>query len=75
MQLGADHGSAAPVCARIVELVREAALEGVRDELPHSIAVVVEEMVPRADRPDAPALRAVAEHLPGATVRSGRAHV
>jgi GTP-binding protein Era len=26
------------------ELIREAALEGVRDELPHSIAVVVEEM-------------------------------
>ena len=30
----------------IAELVREAALEGVRDELPHSIAVVVEEMIP-----------------------------
>ncbi|GAA3757917.1 GTPase Era [Salinactinospora qingdaonensis] len=29
------------------ELVREAALEGVRDELPHSIAVVVDEMTPR----------------------------
>ena len=28
----------------IAELIREAALEGVRDELPHSIAVVVEEM-------------------------------
>ncbi|MDQ2782162.1 MAG: KH domain-containing protein, partial [Actinomycetota bacterium] len=36
----------------IAELVREAALEGVRDELPHSLAVVVEEMVPRPDRPD-----------------------
>ena len=35
----------------VAELVREAALEGVRDELPHSIAVVVEEMVPREDRP------------------------
>jgi GTP-binding protein Era len=34
------------------ELIREAALEGVRDELPHSIAVVVEEMVPRAGRDD-----------------------
>ena len=33
------------------ELVREAALDGVRDELPHSIAVVVEEMVPREGRP------------------------
>jgi GTPase len=30
----------------VAELIREAALEGVRDELPHSIAVVVEEMVP-----------------------------
>ncbi|MDO5661246.1 MAG: GTPase Era [Brachybacterium sp.] len=30
---------------RIAELIREAALEGVRDELPHSIAVVVEEIV------------------------------
>ncbi|HWL36648.1 MAG TPA: GTPase Era [Frankiaceae bacterium] len=29
------------------ELIREAALEGVRDELPHSLAVVVEEMVKR----------------------------
>lgn len=33
------------------ELIREAVLEGVRDELPHSIAVVVEEMTMRADRP------------------------
>ena len=33
------------------ELIREAALDGVRDELPHSIAVVVEEMGLRADRP------------------------
>ncbi len=32
---------------RIAELVREAALDGVRDELPHSLAVVVEEVVPR----------------------------
>jgi len=36
----------------VAELIREAALEGVRDELPHSIAVVVEEMGLRADRPD-----------------------
>ncbi|MGN6414212.1 GTPase Era [Flexivirga sp.] len=35
----------------VAELVREAALKGVRDELPHSIAVVVEEMLPREDRP------------------------
>jgi GTP-binding protein Era len=36
----------------VAELIREAALEGVRDELPHSIAVVVEEMLPRAGRED-----------------------
>ena len=35
----------------VAEIVREASLEGVHDELPHSIAVVVEEMVPREDRP------------------------
>ena len=34
------------------ELIREAALDGVRDELPHSIAVVVEEMGLREDRPE-----------------------
>lgn len=33
------------------ELIREAALDGVRDELPHSIAVVVEEMGLREGRP------------------------
>ena len=33
------------------EMIREAALEGVRDELPHSIAVTIEEMLPRAGRP------------------------
>lgn len=32
---------------RICELVREAALEGVRDELPHSLAVTLDEMGPR----------------------------
>lgn len=36
----------------VAELVREAALEGVRDELPHSLAVVVEEITERPDRPE-----------------------
>lgn len=36
----------------VAELIREAALEDVRDELPHSVAVVVEEMQPREDRPE-----------------------
>lgn len=34
-----------PEQVMVAELIREAALEGVRDELPHSIAVVVEEMI------------------------------
>ena len=42
----------APEEILVAELIREAALEGVRDELPHSIAVVVEEMCLREDRPD-----------------------
>jgi GTPase len=33
----------------IAELIRESALEGVRDELPHSIAVVVEEVQEQGD--------------------------
>ena len=40
-----------PEQALVGELIREAALELVRDELPHSIAVVVEEMRLREDRP------------------------
>ena len=43
--------SDAPEEAIVADLIREAALEGVRDELPHSIAVVVEEMGLREDRP------------------------
>jgi GTP-binding protein Era len=39
-----------PEAVMVAELVREAALEGVRDELPHSLAVVVEEIVPREGR-------------------------
>ena len=39
-----------PEQVMVAELVREAALEGVRDELPHSLAVVVEEIVPREGR-------------------------
>ncbi|MET4432504.1 GTPase Era [Mycolicibacterium sp. 624] len=34
----------------MAELIREAALEGVRDELPHSLAVVIDEMTPREGR-------------------------
>jgi GTPase len=36
----------------MAELIREAALEGVRDELPHSLAVVIDEVGPREGRDD-----------------------
>ncbi len=36
--------------SRMAELIREAALEGVRDELPHSIAVTIDDLVEREDR-------------------------
>lgn len=41
-----------PEEALMAELIREAALEGVRDELPHSIAVMIDEVLPREDRPE-----------------------
>ncbi|WP_167046851.1 GTPase Era [Salinibacterium sp. ZJ454] len=36
--------------ARVAELVREAALEGVSEELPHSLAVTIDDMVEREDK-------------------------
>lgn len=36
--------------ARVAELIREAALEGVMDELPHSIAVTIDDMIERDDK-------------------------
>ncbi|MDO5677988.1 MAG: GTPase Era [Propionibacteriaceae bacterium] len=41
-----------PTETLIAELIREAALEGVREELPHSIAVMIDEILPREDRPE-----------------------
>lgn len=41
-----------PEATLVAEMVREAALEGVRDELPHSVAVTVEEMNLREGRPE-----------------------
>ena len=43
----------------MAELIREAALEGVRDELPHSLAVVIEEIESRPDRDDLIDVRAI----------------
>jgi GTP-binding protein Era len=40
-----------PIEIAVAELIREAALEGVQDELPHSIAVVVDEIEVREGRP------------------------
>ena len=41
-----------PTETLVAELIREAALEGVRDELPHSIAVIIDEMRLREGRPE-----------------------
>jgi GTPase len=48
----ADVATDEPEETRIAELIREAALAGVRDELPHSMAVTVEEMRPREGHPE-----------------------
>ncbi|MDQ1683938.1 MAG: GTPase [Frankiaceae bacterium] len=48
-----------PERVMVAELIREAALEGVRDELPHSIAVLVEDMCPREGRDDLVDIEAV----------------
>ncbi|KQO65035.1 GTPase Era [Curtobacterium sp. Leaf261] len=49
---GADAVTEETSTDRVAELIREAALEGVRDELPHSLAVSVEDMVERDDEAD-----------------------
>ncbi|HWC34489.1 MAG TPA: GTPase Era [Mycobacteriales bacterium] len=51
-----DELTDSPEAVMVAELIREAALSGVRDELPHSIAVVVEELVRGEDRIDVHAL-------------------
>src|SRR5699024_6298289 len=57
------HLSDEPEEKLVAELIREAALEEVHDELPHSIAVVVEEMVPRPGRAEDARLVDVRAHL------------
>ncbi|HWJ83980.1 MAG TPA: GTPase Era [Cellulomonas sp.] len=52
-----------PEIVMVAELVREAALEGVHDELPHSLAVVVDEIVPRERTGDGPAMLDVRVNL------------
>lgn len=51
MYYPADEFTDEPEEQLVAELIREAVLAGVRDELPHSIAVVVDEMTMRPDRP------------------------
>ncbi len=50
-----------PEQVMVAELIREAALEGVRDELPHSIAVMVEEMERRPPEEGPPVTRIYAD--------------
>jgi GTP-binding protein Era len=52
------HTSDEPEQHLVAELIREKALARVRDELPHSVAVLVEEMGPDPDREDLLVVRA-----------------
>ncbi|MCU1570009.1 MAG: GTPase Era [Naasia sp.] len=47
---GEDAVTDETLTERVAELVREAALEGVSDELPHSIAVTIDDMIEREDK-------------------------
>jgi GTPase len=53
------HTSDEPEQHLVAELIREKALVRVRDELPHSVAVLVEEMGPDPEREDLLVIRAV----------------
>ena len=46
-----DHITDEAQAERIAELIREAALAGLKNELPHSVAVEVDEMLPSQERP------------------------
>jgi GTP-binding protein Era len=52
------HTSDEPEQHLVAELIREKALALVRDELPHSVAVLVEELGPDPERPDLLVIRA-----------------
>lgn len=45
-----DHVTDDDLRTRIAELIREAALSGLKDELPHSVAVEVDEILPDQER-------------------------
>ncbi|ERS39732.1 MULTISPECIES: GTPase Era [Corynebacterium] len=54
-----DHITDDDNFTRISELIREAALSGLRDELPHSVAVEIDEILPDEDRPGVSNVHAV----------------
>lgn len=54
-----DHVTDEDMETRIAELIREEALKGLREELPHSVAVQVDEMVPDPDNPERTMIYAV----------------
>lgn len=54
-----DHITDDDNFTRISELLREAALSGLRDELPHSVAVEIDEILPDEDRPGVSNVHAV----------------
>ena len=53
------HTTDEDVETRIAELIREEALQGLRDELPHSVAVQIDEMHPDPDNPSRTMIYAV----------------
>lgn len=54
-----DHITDDDNFTRISELIREAALSGLRDELPHSVAVEIDEILPDDERPGVSNIHAV----------------
>ena len=54
-----DHTTDEDMETRIAELIREEALRGLRDELPHSVAVQIDEMHPDPDNPSRTMIYAV----------------
>ena len=45
-----DHVTDEDINTRMAELIREAALDGLKDELPHSVAVEIDEVLPNPER-------------------------
>ncbi|MCK7675113.1 GTPase Era [Corynebacterium pygosceleis] len=54
-----DHVTDDDRDTRMSELIREAALSGLKDELPHSVAVEIDEVLPNEERPDVLDIHAV----------------